>query len=130
MAICPHCNVQNPDGSPFCYSCGNPMAGNSENPLPPSGVITSKTRTINQWELPVGARVTGTVAMVCGIVSCISCCLGIIPGIAAFVLSFISQEKNIYGLDNRPVTVARITGGIGLVLSFICIFAYLALLSG
>lgn len=121
---CPHCNAQNPQGNAFCYSCGNPVHSNSVNPAP-----TARSVSYDSIPLPVGANVTGIIAMVCGIVSCVSCYGGFVPAIAAFILASISSERTPYGMSNSKLTVARITAGIGLGLSVISLIAYISLLS-
>jgi beta-lactamase regulating signal transducer with metallopeptidase domain len=78
--------------------------------------------------LPTSAKILGLISMICGLVSLVSCYVGFMYSIPALILANIASKKA-PGIPNGKAKVGKITAIIGIVVSVICLIAYVALVA-
>ncbi len=110
---CYHCGFENVDTAMYCEQCGTQLRqpeGGQQNGYQPAGPYQQAWPPVVDYQYESG-KSASTVSMVCGILSIVIPCIGIILGIVAIMYS--NKAKKL-GVRNGQATAGLVTGIIGL----------------
>jgi hypothetical protein len=151
MSFCSNCGAELTEGTAFCPNCGagqvrtfgadEPVAVAAEPEVLPAEPVYQEPvyqapvdqAPVYQSQaepavLPTSAKILGLISMICGLVSLVSCYVGFMYSIPALILANIASKKA-PGIPNGKAKVGKITAIIGIVVSVICLIAYVALVA-
>ena len=146
MSFCSNCGAELTEGTAFCPNCGagqvrtfgadEPVAVAAEpEVLPAEPVYQEPVYQAPVYQpqaepavLPTSAKILGLISMICGLLSLVSCYVGVAYSIPALILANIASKKA-PGIPNGKAKVGKITAIIGIVVSVICFIIYVALVA-